>query len=140
VDQDFTTGNQRSLARLRAFIGSADDAKLRQPMSDGWTVSAYLAHIAYFDRRVSRVIERTVKQGPAPSPMDVHILNDSAKPVWLALDPRAAAAEAIAAAEEANAAVDGLSPEIRAEILDGQIVSLDRAHHRNHHLDEFDAL
>jgi uncharacterized damage-inducible protein DinB len=140
VDKEVIAENQASQKRLRSFIeqSSADD--LRRQMSDGWTVAAYLAHIAFFDRRAARLIERWSKDGVSPSPLDVHAVNDAMKPAWLLLDPADASAEAIAAAEEADAAVAGLSGELLQSIVSQQAVKLNRSEHRYQHLDEFEAL
>ncbi len=140
MDRTYIAVNKTALERLRGFIAGAGEDLLRRPMSDGWTVSAYLAHMAFFDRRVSRILDRINRDGLSPSPYDVHILNDAMKPAWLLLSPADAAAEALAAAEEADAAVERISDEMLTAIIAEKILSVDRAHHRNNHLDEFEAL
>lgn len=139
MGRDFSVANQASLDRLRQFIANSSDNDLRRPMPDGWTVAAYLAHLAFFDRRAARLIERWGRDGIGPSPMDAHALNDAMKPALLLLAPSDAAAEAIAAAEEANAAVANLRDDLLDAILAGQAIKLDRSEHRNYHLDEFEA-
>jgi hypothetical protein len=68
------------------------------------------------------------------------VINDALLPQWRLIDPRAAANEAVAAAEATDDALANLAPEIveRVQALDA--FGLDRAKHRNLHLDEIEAL
>ena len=64
-------------------------------MPAGWTVAAVLAHIGFWDARAIFFLDRWGR-GIEPStadydPADVHWINDSAKPLCLALPPRDAA-------------------------------------------------
>jgi hypothetical protein len=110
-------------------------------MSDGWTPAAYLVHIAFFDRRALELARRFTSAAEVrESPMDIHVLNDALLPQWRLIAPRVAANDALAAAEETDAALAALAPEIvdRVQALDA--FSFDRARHRNLHLDEIEAL
>ena len=110
-------------------------------MSNDWTPAAYLAHVAFFDRRALELARRfTSASEVRESPIDVHVINDALLPQWRLIGPRAAVQEAIAAAEATDAAIAGLAPDIveRVQALDA--FTLNRANHRNLHLDEIEAL
>ena len=47
----YNAENEASRQRLKALADRLTDAQLATPMENDWTVSAYLAHIAFFDRR-----------------------------------------------------------------------------------------
>jgi hypothetical protein len=131
------------LDRLRRLVTRLSDADLAKPLPDGWTVAALLAHLAFWDRRAAFLVQRWQREGRAPTPSedapDSDVVNEAAKPVWLALPPRAAANEALAAAEAADGALDRASPALIDQIAAAQIMSLSRAEHRAEHLDEIEA-
>src|SRR5919199_3558316 len=93
--------------RLETLVQRLSDAQLAQPLPDGWTVAAVLAHLAFWDNRAAILVERWRRAGVDPSELDVDVVNDAAKPQWLALTPRAAAEGAVQAARAADAALDG---------------------------------
>ena len=61
-------------------------------------------------------------------------------PAWELIPPRAAITEALAAAAEADAAVAKLPDDLLALIQENGGIRTDRAHHRNNHVDEIEAL
>lgn len=133
--------NEQSRQRLQAVIERLSDAQLSTPMSNDWTPAAYLAHVAFFDRRALELARRfTSANEVRESPIDVHVINDALLPQWRLIDPRAAVQEAVAAAEATDAAIAGLAPDVveRVQALDA--FALNRANHRNLHLDEIEAL
>lgn len=140
VARDYIAANQAAFERLQALVDRAIDDDLQRKFDWGWTVAVALAHVAFFDRRVSRLIERWEKDGFGPSPYDADAINDAMLPAWLLIAPRDAAMEAIAAAQEADAAVARLSDELLEQILAGGVISVTRATHRLMHLVEIEAL
>lgn len=135
MDRSHEERNEQSRARLRAFIERLSPEQLGQPLGDGWTPAAELVHVAFFDRRASRVFERSVREGASPSPYDVHIFNDAMLPQWLLIPIDAVIKESLAAAEDVDKAVAALTDEQLAAILEVQSVAVDRSHHRATHLD-----
>ena len=80
-------------------------------MPGGWTVSAVLAHAAYWDARAIYFLDKWGPDGE-PSvyePEDTDAANDSAKPLCLALPPRIAAQLALRLADEADGKVKAFS-------------------------------
>jgi hypothetical protein len=71
---------------------------------------------------------------------DVYWINDAAKPMFLALAPRAAADLAVAIAEAVDRKAAALADDFVAKsIAPGAPVRLLRAEHRREHLDEIEA-
>ncbi|HLC33794.1 MAG TPA: maleylpyruvate isomerase N-terminal domain-containing protein [Anaerolineales bacterium] len=131
--------NKDSLDRLRRFAAAVTHDQLRREVGAGWTVAALLLHVAFWDRRASLLLARWTKSGVEDSPIDSDIVNDSVKDILLAVPPEAAPRLALAAAEEVDRAIAGLAPSILSEIEGRDVhVRLDRAHHRNMHLDEIE--
>lgn len=145
VDRSYVDANRAALERLKGFVEKASDADLAHPMNDGWTVASVLAHAAFWDLRVVACVDAWGPDGSGPEPTYYEDaddwINDSAKPLILALEPRVAARVTVEAAEAADGAVAGLSDALYAknEAL-GLLVNPDRADHRLEHLDEFEQI
>jgi Mycothiol maleylpyruvate isomerase N-terminal domain len=145
VDRTYVDGNDRERRRLRDLIGRLDEQQLAQPMDAGWTVASVLAHMAFWDWRIVTTLAawRADGSGPRPTYHDdaVDWINDSAKPIFLALSPGAATGVAIDAAEAADRAVAEMSDELLARNEElGLLVNPDRADHRREHLDELERM
>lgn len=144
VDRSFVAENDTERARLKALIERLSDEQLSHPMPAGWTVAGVLAHLAFWDAHALYLMKK-YESGIAPSkddhePEDIHWINDSAKPLCLALPPRRAAQLAVELAEETDARVARLSDELLAQIIGiTPPFNLSRASHRREHLDEIEA-
>jgi hypothetical protein len=143
VDRTYVAENDAERERLRSLVTRLSDEALRRPMPAGWTVAAVLAHIGFWDARAICLLDKWGR-GVEPStadyePEDVDWVNDSAKPLCLALPPRDAAQLALRLAEEADGKVEALSDEMLAKIrAAGSPFNLSRANHRNEHLDDIE--
>jgi uncharacterized damage-inducible protein DinB len=145
ADRSYVETNRRELDRLRALVERASDDDLARPMEDGWTVASVLGHIAFWDLRIVTALERWGPDGSGPFPTyhddAVDWINDAAKPIISALEPRAAARVAIEAAEAADRSVAGMSDELlEKNEATGGYINTDRADHRGEHLDEIEKL
>jgi DinB family protein len=145
VDRTYIAENDAERARLRALVTRLTDADLARPMPAGWTVAAILAHLAFWDQRALLLLEQWERSGLLAMPRglngtDVPWINDAAKPMFLALAPRAAADLAVAIAEAVDGKVAALGEDFVARsTAAGTPVSLLRAEHRREHLDEIEA-
>jgi hypothetical protein len=148
ADRSYVAENEAQLTRLRALVDSMSDDELGAPMEAGWTVGGVLAHMAFWDYRIVTLIERWGADGKgtppnAPGSYDeeaVDWINDSAKPLALALPPRVAALAAIEAAVAADRGVAGLSDDLLEENeRTGLYINPLRADHRREHLDDIEA-
>ena len=142
VDRGHETETDAERERLRAIVTRSSDEELRRPMPGGWTVAAVLAHAGYWDARAIFWLDKwACGVEPAPwEPENVEAVNDSAKPLCLALPPRVAAQLALRLAEEADAKVRALSDEVlaKAQALETLPFNLSRAGHRREHLDDIE--
>ena len=144
IDRAFVAENDTERMRLKALVERLSDEHLSHPMPAGWTVAGVLAHLAFWDAR-ALYLTKKYESGIAPSKDDhesgdVHWINDSAKPLCLALPPRRAAQLAVELAEETDARVAGLSDELLEQIIAiTPPFNLSRASHRREHLDEIEA-
>jgi hypothetical protein len=128
--------NKAAHERLARFVEGATDEELSRALSDGWTVAGVLAHLAFWDARAIRLIEKWKRGGVGPSPTDVDIINDAAKELCLAIPPRAAAELAVQKSLEINRAIENLSPEMTEKIQTiGTTVHLARCEHKRVHLE-----
>jgi hypothetical protein len=139
---DIETDAERE--RLRALIARLSDTDLSRPMPAGWTVAGVLAHIGFWDARAIYWLDKWAK-GAAPIPYEpenTEAVNESAKPLCLALPPRDAANLAMRLAEEADGKVKALSDAMLAKIraTGGPPFNLSRAIHRKEHLDEISSV
>ena len=130
--------------RLGALIARLSDKDLSHAMPAGWTVAAVLAHIGFWDARAIYWLDKWAR-GAAPTPYEpenTEAVNESAKPLCLALPPRDAEKLALRLAAEADGKVKALSDAMLAKIraTGGPPFNLSRAIHRKEHLDEIDGV
>jgi hypothetical protein len=143
ADRSYVATNEAERRRLEAFVARCSDADLAHPMPAGWTVAAVLAHLAFWDERVRILFERWQRDGVAPTDenaADVDWINDSSKPMFLALAPRRAAELAVEIARATDRAVERLSDDMLARNAAAGRLSVVRAEHRREHLDEIERL
>jgi hypothetical protein len=139
VDRGVVDANDKARARLKALVARLSDADLGRPMPAGWTVTAVLGHIAFWDQRTLVLLEAGTLP-PRLRAEDVDWINDAAKPFLLALPPRQGAELALAIAEAVDRKIETLADDVASRIAAaGGPVNLDRAEHRREHLDEIEA-
>ncbi len=140
VDRSHEAANDAERARLRSLIGRLKDEELARPMPSGWTVAGQLAHAGFWDARAIFALDKWARGIEPPpgdyEPDDVAWINDSAKPLCLALPPRVAAQLALRLAEEADRGIAALSDDLVEKIRDVGPFSISRAEHRKEHLDD----
>ncbi len=137
--------NRRSRERLKKLLETITDEELDLVIyKEGWTVAVALGHIAFWDERRASLAVRWKENGVEASDIggiDMHTVNDALIPIFLAMPVRKTAALCLAAAEKVDNELGSLSPEMVKEIeaLNDRY-ALDRAFHRDMHLDEIEAL
>jgi hypothetical protein len=115
------------------------ESQLMHPMPAGWTVAAVLAHLAFWDQRGLVLLEKWADEGIGPSPIDTDAVNEVTRILCLGIPPRAAAQLAIDCAARIDAAIEQLSPQFAADVMEkGKTVRLNRADHRRTHLGEIE--
>jgi hypothetical protein len=137
MSNSFSEQNRRSLDELRELVQGLTDEQLQTKIDDDWTIAAVLAHIAFWDRRAAKSIDRLrADKEFKPGVDDAHVVNNSLLSVWSRLAPRDALAEFIEAGEESNAKTDSLSEQEAQQYLEYQSFNIDRSDHRDEHLQE----
>jgi DinB superfamily len=141
----YSEQNAESRRRLEKIVRGLSDQDLARSTDYGWTVSALLAHLAFWDQRMIVILRRWLEEGFDPSPIDARAVNDALKVVCHALDPRTAIDLCLAYAEAVDAELDTLTPdqvkqmEEHAAATDTQF-RMNRSLHRTGHLDDIEAL
>jgi hypothetical protein len=133
----FVEENRVSTQQLETFVRRLSEDDLARSNPYGWTVAALLAHLAFWDQRVLVLLRRWKAAGVDESPVDPDMINDSLRPLCLALDPRTAVELCLSSA----AAVDAELETITANLVEAIEASsnhfrFNRALHRNDHLNE----
>lgn len=138
-DRTFIDRNRTATNRIRTLVERLSDQELQQPVGDHWTVAITLVHLAFWDRRVLLGLDVVEREGKLNIPTIDISVNDLSLPLWAAIQPRAAANLAVAAA----AALDERLAQFPAALLDELYQQnqrwVERALHRNAHLDEVEA-
>ena len=145
-EQSYVDRNTRERERLRRIIERLTDDELGGAANDSWTIAGVLGHIAFWDARALALAEKLLRGAEfSPSddePEDVDWLNDATRPLIHAIPPRAAADLALRIAEETDARLASLPPELVAKTWPADAASplnSIRAEHRGEHLDEIEA-
>jgi len=134
---DFVQPNDASRQRLETFINSLTDDDFTRTNAHGWTVAALLGHLAFWDQRLLVLLRRWQEHGVDESPVDPDMINDSLRPLCLALEPRAAADLCLASVKDVDAALAAVSPELFEAIQTSpNHFRFNRSLHRDDHLGE----
>lgn len=141
----YSQQNTESRRRLETLVRGLSDADLAGSTDYGWTVAALLAHLAFWDHRMSVILSRWQTEGLDPSEIDSTAVNDALKVVCHALEPRVAAELALSAADKIDSELEALTPERVQELeAHAQATStqfrMNRSLHRESHLKDIEAL
>jgi len=141
----YSEQNARSRRRLEALARGLSEEDFALATGYGWTVSALLAHLAFWDHRMSAILRRWQEQGFDPSPIDMMAVNDALRVICHALEPRAAAELAISAAGKIDAELETLTPELVRQLEEHAAATetqfrMNRSLHRDGHLNDIEAL
>ena len=141
----YTRQNTDSRQRLETLVKQLSDADLARYTDYGWTVAALLAHLAFWDHRMSVILRRWQEQGFDESPIDSAAVNDALKVICHALEPRIAAGLALSAAEKVDAEFETLSDEFVKQIeqhieATSTQFRMNRSLHRDSHLNDIELL
>lgn len=141
----YSQQNKESRQRLEALVRRLTDTDLALSTEYGWTISALLGHLAFWDHRMSNILKRWQTEGLDPSPIDSAVINDSLRVICHALEPRVAADLALTAAAQLDSEFDALSEEFVKQLEEHAAVTntqfrMNRSLHRNAHIDDIEAL
>ena len=141
----YSQQNSDSRRKLESLVRELSDEDLARSTDYGWTVAALLAHLAFWDQRMSVILHRWQEQGFDESPIDSMAVNDALKVICHALEPRTAAELAVSAAEKVDAEFETLSDEFVKQIeqhieATSTQFRMNRSLHREAHLNDIEAL
>ena len=139
LDPSFNDLNRASTERIKKLAASLTDEEMQTRVGEHWTVAIALAHLAWWDRRVMYVLDRTAQDGKLFIPEIDIFVNDLSLPLWAAIPPREAARIAIETSADLDVRLEIYSPNLLEEIYNYNKRWVVRALHRNEHLDEVDA-
>ena len=138
MDASHVDRNEEQTRRLTALVARLSDGDLGRPLGNGWTVSAALAHVAFWDRFTLARWARYEQDGELPG-ADVDLVNEAALEGWRSIPGREAVRQVLAAVEEFDRKAAGVAPEVAEELrARGFERMLDRSAHRRGHLDEIE--
>lgn len=139
IDRTFVERNRTATNRIRTLVEGLSDAELQQPVGEHWTVAITLAHLAFWDRRVLLGLDAVEREGKLNIPVIDISVNDLSLPFWAAIPPRAAANLAVATAAALDERLENFPPALLDELHSHNQRWVERALHRNAHLDEVEA-
>jgi hypothetical protein len=139
LDRSFIERNRLSTERIRSLAARLSDQQMLTPVGEHWTVAIVFAHLAFWDRRVMYVLDKTQQDGALLIPEIDIFVNDLSLPLWAAIPPREAARIAIQTAEDLDRQLEAFPPALLEEIYAYNKRWVDRSLHRSEHLDEADA-
>lgn len=137
--------NATSRRRLETLVQRLSDEDFARSTDYGWTVSALLAHLAFWDHRMSAILQRWQEQGLDPSPIDMMVVNEALQVICHTVEPRAAAELALSAAEKLDAELETLTSDFVKQLEEHAAATqtqfrMNRALHRDGHLNDIEAL
>jgi len=141
----YSEQNAESRRKLESLVQGLSDADLARSTDYGWTIAALLAHLAFWDHRMSVVLKRWQTEGLDPSEIDSAAVNDALKVICHALEPRTATELSLSAATKIDAELDALSADFVKQLeehaqVTGTQFRMNRALHRASHVTDIEAL
>jgi len=134
-NKSYNAENKQERERLRALVTRLSDQELALRLSNGWTVSDTLVHLAFWDLRQLAVLRQWIEKGVQPVPIDDRTTNEAVSILAKSIPPKAAASLWLGAAESVDGLLETIKPELEAEILrQGHERLLRRSLHRREHL------
>jgi hypothetical protein len=131
--------NRSQTDRLRALVATLDEAAFGTRLSNGWTVSGILAHIAFWDRQRLCVMRRWAAGDWCSGSYDGDLFNETMRPLLELIPGKLAAGAALHAAEELDAFLLEVPDDVVARALARpDAPNLDRGSHRGYHLDQIE--
>jgi hypothetical protein len=136
---DYVHHNTNSRERLASVCDRLTDEQLARVAFGEWTISAVLAHLAFWDRIA---LERwnIFEKDRQPIPVLADIVNTAGAPGWLATPPREAARLVLEAAEAVDKRIEELPKDLIEAARPMNPRMFERFHHRDEHLSAIEAV
>ncbi len=139
MDRSFVEQNKASTERLKKLVKRLKASDMNRKVGAEWTVAIALAHLAFWDRRVQFVLDRTEKEGKL-SPVEIDtVVNDLMLPGWALIPGDEAARLAVETSEALDKRLEAFPSKLLEQVNAHNPRWVVRALHRNEHLDEVQA-
>lgn len=137
IDPEILRNNAEWLARLEKLVASDPDYGV--DLGGGWTAAVAFAHMAFWDRRASLLMQTWNVGDPLPVSNIDDLLNPILESFWQQLKPEVTGQMAVDAAREVNAVIESLADDV-AEALDagGFGFTIRRGVHREDHINQIE--
>jgi hypothetical protein len=137
MPNSFSESNRTAFVELRTYAEGLPDEQLTQSIDDEWTVSAVLAHVAFWDRRTVVCVDGMLRDSSyLPLRTEVDVINPAMLPQWRRLEPNSSLEELIEAGELFLRTVDSLDEETAQRIQSSGVVNVRRWRHYQEHLEQ----
>jgi hypothetical protein len=138
MDRSFVEQNSASTERLKKLVKKLGDQDMGRKVGGDWTVAVALAHLAFWDRRVQFVLDRTQRDGKLSAVKIDVIVNDLLLPTWEAVPGAQAARLAVETAQALDSQLEGFPEALLDQVKAHNPRGVNRALHRDEHLDGLD--
>ena len=140
MNNSYTQSNRTGREQLQKVVARLKPADYSRPAGGpGWTVGGLLAHLAFYDNRAIVLLAKWKKDGVAPSPNDVDVMNEAMRPMFNLIPADTVARLVTETAGAIDREIDSLAPDLVARVeKDGPAVKLNRGLHRAHHLGQIE--
>ena len=138
MDRSFIEQNRASTERIRKLESKLSDKELQHPVGEHWTIAITLAHLAFWDRRVMFILDKTEQDGKLSAPEIDVVVNDISLLHWAAIPPREATRLAVEAAQTLDKRLEEYPQELLEQLYNHNKRWVIRTLHRDEHLNEVD--
>jgi uncharacterized damage-inducible protein DinB len=150
ADRSYVAENRIARERLQTFVEKLTDTDMGRPLGDGWTVSAALGHLAFWDQRWAEKFQEWERTGVVSIPLatwhtgegpavDVNAVNDAMLAWWRSREFAEVRSDVVAAAEAMDRLAETLSDPVLEQILALRPRTVLRAVHRQEHLAQIES-
>lgn len=139
IDPGYVERNRASSSHIRALAARLSDEELLTSVGEHWTVAVVFVHLAFWDRRLLYVLDKTEENGKLFVPNVDMVVNDLSLPIWKAVDPRAAARIAFETGEAVDKRLEHFPPALLEQVYAHSERWVERSIHRETHLEEAEA-
>ena len=128
---------------MQAIVNSLDERTMRLSVEEGWSISAVLAHLAFWEHSFLTRCDAFRDQGDfvmIDADME-RFINETSLPLWRSIPGRMAANMALEAATATTIATAAMATDLENHLTTQRCQALlDHSQHRNAHLDAIEAV
>ncbi len=136
TDRTFQAKNAQTREQLNALLAQRTAAELQREVSHGWTITATLAHLTFWDLRALVLIEQFEQAGVSASAMDIEIANEIVQRLASSIAPIAARQLWLETATSLDQRIEALPDSLIEAIQAADVFNLPRHEHRAEHIAE----